>query len=42
METEVKAYTSEVDRLKTLSKKIVESSFSVLPTLVSVVCGEEG
>ena len=36
VETEVKAYNSEVDRLKTLSRKIVESSFSLPPTLVSV------
>ena len=41
VETEVKAYNSEVDRLKTLSRKIVESSFSLPPTLVSVVVWEE-
>ena len=35
VETEVKAYNSEVDGLKALSRKIVESSFSVPPTLVS-------
>ena len=35
VETEVKAYSSDVDGLKALSRKIVDTSFGVPPTLVS-------